>query len=208
MLLIIDASGSMGLIRYTLIDQLNETLQTFRDLQETYASSLNIFVSLVTFNSNHIKTMMDTVPAADIKLLKYDEYQPDKFSPLYDAMGSSLSRLRHQLYQQKKNQVVVTVISDGLENDSKEYNNKMITNLVRELKSMGWIIVYIGANQHLKVVEDALTIKYQMGFNTDSEEVVRMMRLYRQSCIRFVEKVSQKLFDDAIDLQNRFFNSE
>ena len=208
MLLIIDASGSMGLIRKTVIEQLNKTLQVFRDAQEIHTKSQTIFVSLVFFNSKFIKTIMNLVPAAEIRMLNNDEYLPESFSPLFDAMGSSLSKLRHQLDRKKTNRVVVTIISDGYENGSTEYTRKMIANLVRELKSIGWIFLHIGANKQLKFVADALPIDNLIGFNADSLSVTHIMTLHRLSCVRFFEKVSKKPIDDNIDLQKGLFDSE
>ena len=42
---------------------------------------------------------------------------------------------------------LVTVITDGYENASREYTGKMIKDLVSRLDEKGWVFTYIGANQ-------------------------------------------------------------
>ena len=42
---------------------------------------------------------------------------------------------------------LVTVITDGYENASREYSGKMIQDMVKRLDAKGWVFTYIGANQ-------------------------------------------------------------
>lgn len=57
----------------------------------------------------------------------------------------SLNELRHKVTDADR--MLVTIVTDGYENASKEYTGSAIKALVAELKNKGWVFAYIGANQ-------------------------------------------------------------
>ena len=81
---------------------------------------------------------------------------------IYDAMGSAQNSLRP--YVEKDDRVLVTVITDGYENSSKEYSGVAVMALVDELKGKGWIFTYIGANQDVEKVAAQISIKNVVNF--------------------------------------------
>lgn len=204
-LIILDESGSMASIKKPSLDGLNETLQSIRSAQETHHELQQHFVSLVSFNSGGIRPIFENVPALGIRMLNNRDYQPDNCTPLYDAMGNSLSKLRYQLDSKEKNQVLVTIITDGYENASKEYTGKMIKNLVEELKALGWVFTYIGANQDVDAVADAISVENRLRFDADEQGMECMMKTERSSRQIFYSKVSEKLFDERVNLHADFF---
>lgn len=143
-LIIIDESGSMFSIKQQAISGLNETIQTIRKAQADHPDQEH-FVSLVSFNTESIKTIHNCIPASEIKEIDADKYLPNYGTPLYDAMGFAINDLRKNVAE--VDTVLVTVITDGYENASREYSGKAIKALVEELKTKGWIFTYIGANQ-------------------------------------------------------------
>jgi hypothetical protein len=207
-LIILDESGSMESIKKPALDGLNETLQSIQSAQETHKELQQHYVTLVAFNSGGIKTIFDQVAISGIRMLNSQDYQPNNCTPLYDAMGNSLSKLRHQLDNQEKNQVLVTIITDGYENASKEYSGKMIKNLVQELKELGWVFTYIGANQDVDAVADSLSVSNRIHFAANPKGMDCMMERERSSRNRFYNKVSASLFDEDVDLQGGFFEDE
>jgi len=54
-------------------------------------------------------------------------------------MGKTLTKFRNSLDTKVDNKVLVTIITDGQENDSKEYTGNQIHQLVNELKWQGWV---------------------------------------------------------------------
>ena len=78
----------------------------------------------MSFNSDAVKTICDCVPASEVKELTESDYNPSCCTPLYDAMGQALTRLRPKVGSEDK--VLVTVITDGEENSSSEYTGKAI----------------------------------------------------------------------------------
>ena len=65
-LIIIDESGSMFSIKQQAISGLNETIQTIRKAQADHPDQEH-FVSLVSFNTESIKTIHNCIPASEIK---------------------------------------------------------------------------------------------------------------------------------------------
>ena len=159
-LIIIDESGSMRSIKKAAIDSVNETIQSIRAAAEKYEDQEHI-VSLVTFHDD-VKTVYECVPVKEVKELTAETYQPKCCTALYDAMGMSLNALRPKVAEADK--VLVTVVTDGYENASKEYNGKAIKALVDELKAKGWVFAYIGANQDVEAVAATISITNVMKF--------------------------------------------
>lgn len=163
-LIILDESGSMQSIKKEAIDSVNETVQTIRSAEKKNEDQEH-FVSLVTFN-NDVKTVYDCVPAKEVKELTSESYCPDCCTALYDAMGTSLNALRLQIAE--KDRVLVTVVTDGYENSSREYTNKAIKALVDELKGKGWVFAYIGANHDVEQVAASISIANTIRFQATS----------------------------------------
>ena len=201
-LIIIDESGSMCSIKKEAIDSVNETIQTIRSAQKKHEGQEH-FVSLVTFNDD-VKTVYDCVNVDDVKELDAETYRPDCCTALYDAMGVSLNALCKNVAG--NDNVLVTIVTDGYENASREYNGRSIKALVDELKAKGWVFAYIGANQDVEKVAASMSITNTMCFDTTSEGTVAMGeklskargRLY--SCMAFkdfcAELANKTFFED------------
>jgi len=204
-LIILDESGSMQSIHKPAVDGLNETLQSIQSAQETHKEFQEHFVTMVFFNSNGIRTIMENKPIAQVEMLQSKDFMPTACTPLYDAMGLSLSKLRYKLDDSEKNQALVTVITDGYENASKEYTGKMINSLVKDLKALGWVFAYIGANQDVDEVAASMSIDNCMCFEADEQGSKTMAKKLSQSRTNFYNKVSESIFDEKINLQEDFF---
>lgn len=175
-LIILDRSGSMSCLRESAVSGFNETLSGIRKAQEQYSATQDQFVSLVTFCSCTMDTVYDTVPVADVRPLTLDDYVPCCCTPLFDAMGFSLTKLDKTVGDDKSAVVMVTVITDGMENDSREYDGRRIVKLVERLKGKGWIFTYMGANQDVEAVARSLSIDHAAAFNYDAEGMRGTMR--------------------------------
>src|SRR5574344_494465 len=177
-LLILDESGSMSSIEQATVSGLNETIQSMKHAQEKYPEQEH-FVSLMSFNSEGRKYHYDCTPANDITLFDGKDYEPDSCTPLYDAIGSGIAKLRRQVTDD--DQVLVTIITDGLENDSHEYDFKAVTSLMDKMKSRGWVITYMGANQDAIKVAHDLHIDNGLEYDATPEGVRAMMEMDRKS---------------------------
>ena len=167
-LIILDKSGSMSSIANAAIAGFNETVGGIRSAQERFKDTQEHFVSLMVF-CNCEKTMVyDMVPVAEVKELTSKEYRPCCCTPLYDAMGISINALYKAIKDKEDATAVVTVITDGLENASKEYSGKAIKALVERMKDEeGWNFAYIGTNQDVRATSTSLSIDNHMEFRDD-----------------------------------------
>lgn len=163
--IILDKSGSMECIRQAAIDGFNETLAGIKKAQEKFADTQEHFVSLLTFCDCEKKYVFDKVPVADARKLTMADYEPCCCTPLYDAMGFTLTSMRNYVKRIEDAVVVVTIITDGLENASKEYSGPAVKKLVEELKGEGWTFTYMGANQDSMEVAFTLSIRNARNFD-------------------------------------------
>ena len=202
-LIIIDESGSMQSIKTAAIDSVNETIQTIRSAQKKHEEQEH-FVSLVTFNDD-VKTVYECVPVDEVKELTAETYQPDCCTALYDAMGLSVNVLRKKVADVDK--VLVTVVTDGCENASREYSGKAIKALVDELKDKGWVFAYIGANQDVEAVAATISITNAMNFETTPEGTQMMTERVNRSRERLYCCMG-KLDFNAAEANENFFDED
>lgn len=199
-LIIIDESGSMQSIKNAAIDSVNETIQSIRAAAEKYGDQEHI-VSLVSFN-NDVKTVFECVSVKEVNELTAETYRPKCFTALYDAMGMSLNALRPKVAEDDK--VLVTVVTDGYENASKEYSSKAIKSLVDELKAKGWVFAYIGANQDVEAVAATISITNVLNFEATSIGTARMSERVVKGRTRWFDKIARGASYAAEDNCNFF----
>ena len=194
----------MQSIKQAAINGMNETVQSIRDAQIKYEDQ-ELFITLVSFNSSEIKTIYDCAPVADVKELTGKEYIPSSLTPLYDAMGQSLNALRTQVISNDK--VLVTIITDGEENSSREYDGPAIKALVEELKGAGWVFAYIGANQDAVYVAQTISVTNVMNFQATDYGTSNMLCKLKKSRNRMWDKISEGTFM-ACESNINFFKEE
>src|SRR6188474_2350688 len=119
-LVILDESGSMDSIKKTIIQGFNEIVQTVKGIGKEFPEQEH-FISLVTFNGLGQKLLHFIDPVNKLESIDDRRYQPDASTPLYDAMGFSLVKLRQHLEGKTNYNVLVTILTDGEENASQEY---------------------------------------------------------------------------------------
>ena len=183
-LIILDESGSMECIKKQALDGLNETLQSIRQSQEKHPELTQV-VSIVPFEGHNVRLLRDKEAIGQVKNLTPDEYNPGSLTPLYDAIGFGVSSIR--LNVKETDSVLVTIITDGCENSSREYTSPMIAKMISELKSKGWMFTYIGANQDSVEVAKTMNITNAMNFVQDEKGVEDMFRKEHASRSRFME---------------------
>ena len=204
-MLILDESGSMGSIYQQALSGANETIQSIRAAQETYPDQDHRF-TFVTFNTVEpgVKTVIDDKPVAEVRDLTRDDYRPNACTPLYDAMGISITALERKV--KEGDRVLVTVITDGLENASREYSGRAIMEMVGRLRAQGWTFVYIGANQDAVEVAKELNIENSLHFMASADGTREMWGRHRRSKDAYYEKLYR--MKRAMTSDEDFFNEK
>ena len=186
-LIILDESGSMEVIKEQVVSGVNETLQTIRTAQREHPEQQH-FITLVTFNSARIHKAMDRMPIDVTWDLKWNDYCPDCCTPLFDAMGDSLCELEN--WVKPEDVVLVTIITDGMENASQHYTGVAIKRIVLRLREKGWVFAYIGTNQDVDAVADKLGIYSRMSYDYSPTGAGCMFATERRSKKAFFDKLS------------------
>ena len=169
-LIIVDESGSMSHLRQATLSGINETIDTIKNAQKEFADTQSHFLTLVTFDNNHhgeiVRYHFTNEPIDNVTT--FTNYRPCGGTPLYDAMGQTLSALYNEINGNENASAVVTVLTDGLENASREWTAVSLRNLINQLKEQGWSFSYMGSAHNVKDVADLLSIDNVMEFSHDN----------------------------------------
>ena len=183
--IILDESGSMSSIYKHALSGINEVLSGIRRNQEEFSDQQH-YATIVTFEGDGmkgVKTRRDRVAIENIEDFSTKDYQPCGCTPLYDAMGKTLTTLEGQIHEEDR--VMVTIITDGYENASEEYSGKAVKELVNRLRGKGWTFAYIGANQDAVEVAKDLNINNALNFDATAEGTCKMSIRFRQAGRKF-----------------------
>lgn len=200
-LIILDESGSMESIKTTIIQGFNELVQTIKGIEAQYPEQEHI-ISFMSFNSLQSKWHYLFDPARKLKEINENHYNPNSGTPLFDAMGVSIKKLKQILDRQTDYNVLVTILTDGEENASKEYSRRDIKKLVEELKQKNWTFTYIGTEHDVLRVAASLSINNVISFEKNEENIKSMFRrdgrarVNYSKKIRFREDTSSNYFED------------
>jgi hypothetical protein len=154
-LIILDESGSMGCVKDSTISGFNEVVDSIKKNDEKYPNQES-YVTLITFNSDITFKLVQN-PVSSLIRLNSDSYNPSTMTALYDAMGQGIDKMRKVLdrdntYADAK--CVVTIITDGHENVSKEYTQTQLKSMIDELQTTDkWTFTYVGTSDVLKVAK-------------------------------------------------------
>ena len=188
--IIMDRSGSMWDIRKPAIMGFNEVLGGVKAAQTKYAETQEQFITLVLFDSSSIDEVYWNADPSKAEHLTDKTYVPGACTPLYDAMGRTLTRLEKELKGDENHSVIVTVITDGYENDSREYDLASVKALVEHLKDRGWTFAYMGTDHDVHAVSIDLSITNVVKFEKTAEETLETFKKERRARERWVEEES------------------
>lgn len=193
-LIIADESGSMSVIRDTTLAGLNETITTCQKMQEKFPT-MEQRITLITFDSNHTKVIFDNIPALEAKPLSRKDYVPGAATPLYDAIGQAVTKTYAQT--EKTDNVLVTILTDGEENSSTEFDLKMVKRLIDKQKEQGWTFTFIGTdNLDVEGMAHEMGIKSFLSFSRNCESTSKMFSKDRASRAIFCSRTFR---DERID---------
>jgi hypothetical protein len=183
-LIILDESGSMSSIKSLIINGFNELVQSVKGIEGQFQEQEHL-ISMVSFNdlNNNILHFVDPVNKLDA--INDSTYNPASMTPLYDAMGFSISKLKQYLEGKENYSVLVTILTDGEENSSKEYTGTAIKKLVDELKQQNWTFTYIGADHDVEGMASKMNIHNTMSFDKNDQDIKRMFIKESKARVKF-----------------------
>lgn len=187
--IIMDRSGSMWDIQKPAIMGFNEVLGGVKAAKKKFSDTQEQYITLVLFDSASIDNVYWNSDPDTAAILTDETYIPGACTPLYDAMGKTLTRLEKELRGDTNHSVVVTVITDGLENSSEEYNLAAIRSMVEHLKKEGWSFAYMGTNHDVHGVTVSLSITNVVKFEKTEEETLATFQKESRARGRYFDKL-------------------
>jgi hypothetical protein len=145
--LLLDRTGSMQVVRDETITAVNRFLEEQKKVPGEAAFTLVQFDSQDPF-----EVVQRAVPIREAKPLTAETYVPRAWTPLLDAIGRTINdagaRLGAMSETDRPGKVVLAIITDGLENASKEFSRAKILEMIKhQREAYSWQIVFLGANQ-------------------------------------------------------------
>ena len=141
---ILDRSGSMGGLESDTIGGFNAMLEKQRE-QDGEA-----YISTVLFDHETL-VLHDRLPIGRVENLTRRDYTVRGCTALLDAIGKTVHHIGNVHKYARPEDVpahtMFVIITDGLENASREYDGKDIRRMIeRQQKRCGWEFLFIGAN--------------------------------------------------------------
>lgn len=142
--IILDRSGSMEAIRSDVIGAFNRFLAEQRPLPG------DCRLTLVQFDDEY-EVVYSGRALSDAPDLTADTFQPGGSTALLDAIGRTIRDIDRRLSAvplgEGHQNVLVAVLTDGLENASSEYTRDRVLEMVKTRTDTGWTFLFLAANQ-------------------------------------------------------------
>lgn len=157
---VLDESSSMSSCWDQTISGYNEYLKAQKEDAEK--TGIKTLVSLFKFNGFNVDCIFDRQDVAEVTPLTKSNYRPSGGTNLLDAMGGVMMKINALLAEKKKadrESVIITILTDGEENQSRTFKNADIKVMVEKAEGKNWGFMFLGANI------DAFHAGAAMGFN-------------------------------------------
>ncbi len=148
LVVILDRSASMESIRADVKQGFDRLIAEQKEMEG------HCGVTLVQFDTDPdegpepvIETVFTGVPVAEVRPL---EFHPRGWTPLLDAVGSTIFKLTDKIASMDEkfapDKVIVVIVTDGHENASKEYKLNVVKKMIEMYTTPKMQFVYLGAN--------------------------------------------------------------
>jgi len=136
--LVVDSSGSMGIIRRQAIDAVNKQFNEIKkQSKETGQETLVTFIKF----ANKPEIVYSNLHVDDLENLSYSDFQPDGMTALFDAVGKAVHEARH--FSDKNTSNLILIITDGEENLSTIYSAEDVKAIIEgQTKEGNWTFAF------------------------------------------------------------------
>ena len=160
---ILDRSGSMGSMLVEAVSGFNGFVKE----QQKVPGEANL--TLVLFNQMY-EVPYSSKRLADVKPLTQKAYYPNGTTALLDAVGRTIDDLGKRLAAMpeadRPRQVIVVILTDGLENASNDYKADRIKAMIGHQQAQySWKFLFLAANQDAFASADAIGIPKSAAMN-------------------------------------------
>ena len=167
---ILDKSGSMSGLESDTIGGFNSMLE-----KQKKEKNRNTYVTTVLFD-NEYKLLYSHTSISEVKPLTEKEYSPGGTTALLDAIGRTISQVKSEQARlsskDKAKKVLFVIITDGMENASKEYNLTTVRRLIEaQNKNEKWEFIFLGANIDAIGTAENLGIKKSRAVQYKSDSI-------------------------------------
>lgn len=156
---LLDRSGSMSGLESDTIGGYNSML----DKQKKEPGEAT--VTTVLFDHS-CELLHDRIAIQDVQPMTGKQYQVFGCTALLDAIGMTVQRIacvqKHTAPEKRADKVLFVIITDGMENASREYTYAKVQSMVaHEKEKYGWEFLFLGANI------DAISTAARVGIGAD-----------------------------------------
>ena len=139
---ILDRSGSMGGLESDTIGGYNSMLS-----KQKKEKTGKVSVTTVLFDDQY-ELLYNQVPIEKVSPMTEEEYYVRGSTALLDAIGKTVMQVKaNQDKKEIKDKVLFVIITDGMENASREYRMEQVKKLIEERKEKdNWEFLFLGAN--------------------------------------------------------------
>ena len=143
---IIDRSGSMSGKEEDTIGGINST---FEVIKESLQDNERVNVSIKLFDHEEVM-LVRSIDIKEVRPIEKRQYIPRGQTALYDAIGNSLNYFMKKKLKDPNayTKCLVYVVTDGMENSSKNFNSSKLKELIKSAQENYNIeLIYLAANQ-------------------------------------------------------------
>jgi Mg-chelatase subunit ChlD len=189
---LLDRSGSMEDCRDSTIGAFNEYVN---GLKHSHPAAARL--SLTTFDSNSIDTMVEAMRIAEVPKLTRETFVPRGGTPLFDAIGAVVASI-DKVTLVPDERVALAILTDGHENASREYRAETVKKLLADRQqSKNWLVLYLGANQDAWAVGATMGLAAAHCMSYDIKLVGNVMSVASASVQRFAAAPAAKAREAA-----------
>lgn len=138
--IVLDESGSMGGSKE------REAREGFNRLvRDLNVHRIDGTVTLVTFN-DRARLVNDKDEIGDVVTLEPNDYNPSGMTALLDAIGFCIEVVK-TVDVEENDKFLITIITDGAENNSHEYTGNQIKEMIAMLRLGAWEFTFMGTTE-------------------------------------------------------------
>ncbi|MBU5668408.1 VWA domain-containing protein [Peptoniphilus sp. MSJ-1] len=144
LIFILDRSGSMYGLEKDTIGGYNSMLEKQKNIQGECK------ITTVLFN-HKTEVIHNRVDMNEVRKLTEKDYEVYGNTALLDAIGESIENMvsveRHTKEEYQAEKILFVIITDGMENSSREYSLSQIKTMIEnQRKNYNWEFIFLGAN--------------------------------------------------------------